>query len=105
MRRLIIRDFETVFAAGVDLLFTPTTPTPAFKAGEKTGDPVAMYLADIFVCPASLAGLPAISFPIGRDAGLPIGGQLMAPSFGESPMLSAAMTLEAAVDPIAEVFQ
>ena len=102
-RRLIIDDFERVFASGVDLLFTPTTPTPAFKAGEKTADPVQMYLADIFVCPASLAGLPALSLPIGRHDGLPIGGQLMAADFDEATMLSSAMALEAVLDPTAEV--
>jgi aspartyl-tRNA(Asn)/glutamyl-tRNA(Gln) amidotransferase subunit A len=102
-RRRIIDDFNKVFASGVDLLFTPTTPTPAFKAGEKTADPVAMYLADIFVCPASLAGLPAMSLPIGRDGGLPIGGQLMAADFDEASMLAAAMALEPALDATGEV--
>ena len=102
-RQLIIDDFTRVFASGVDLLFTPTTPTPAFKAGEKTDDPVQMYLADIFVCPASLAGLPALSLPVGRDEGLPIGGQLMAADFDEAAMLSAAMALEPALDATAEV--
>ena len=103
VRRLIIRDFDQVFAAGVDLLFTPTTPTPAFKAGEKTADPVAMYLADIFVCPASLAGLPALSLPVGRDLGLPVGGQLMAPAQDEAAMIAAAMALESELDATAEV--
>ncbi|HEY3934636.1 MAG TPA: Asp-tRNA(Asn)/Glu-tRNA(Gln) amidotransferase subunit GatA [Gemmatimonadales bacterium] len=103
VRRLIIDDFARVFAGGVDLLFTPTTPTPAFRAGEKTADPVAMYLADIFVCPASLAGIPALSLPVGRDQGLPIGGQLIAADWNESTMISAAMTLETALDAVAEV--
>jgi aspartyl-tRNA(Asn)/glutamyl-tRNA(Gln) amidotransferase subunit A len=103
VRGLIIRDFETVFGSGVDLLFTPTTPTPAFRAGEKTANPVEMYLADIFVCPASLAGIPALSIPVGRDAGLPIGGQLMAADFDEATMLAAAMALEAGIDATAEV--
>ena len=102
-RQLIIDDFTRVFASGVDLLFTPTTPTPAFKAGEKTGDPVQMYLADIFVCPASLAGLPALSLPVGRDQGLPLGGQLMAADFNESAMLTASMALESVIDATAEV--
>ena len=84
VRKLIADDFANVFADGVDLLFTPTTPTPAFKAGEKTADPVQMYLADVFVAPASLAGVPAMSLPIGRDQGLPIGGQLIARDFDES---------------------
>jgi aspartyl-tRNA(Asn)/glutamyl-tRNA(Gln) amidotransferase subunit A len=62
-----------------------------------------MYLADIFVCPASLAGIPALSIPVGRDAGLPIGGQLMAADFDEATMLAAAMALEAGIDATAEV--
>lgn len=103
VRRRIIADFDAVFGAGVDLLFTPTTPTPAFRAGEKTADPVTMYLADVFVCPASLAGIPAMSLPVGRSGGLPLGGQLMAPRFGEAVMLRAAQALEAALDGVAEV--
>ncbi len=103
VRRLIGDDFTQVFASGVDLLFTPTTPTPAFKAGEKTADPVQMYLADIFVAPASLAGLPAMSLPIGRDGGLPIGGQLIARDFDESTMLAAASVLESSLDALQEV--
>ncbi|HTL06355.1 MAG TPA: Asp-tRNA(Asn)/Glu-tRNA(Gln) amidotransferase subunit GatA [Gemmatimonadales bacterium] len=102
-RARIVADFRQVFASGVDLLFTPTTPTPAFRAGEKTDDPVAMYLADIFVCPASLAGLPALSLPLGRSGGLPLGGQLIAPAFEEARMLAVAKTLEASLDPLAEV--
>jgi aspartyl-tRNA(Asn)/glutamyl-tRNA(Gln) amidotransferase subunit A len=95
VRALIAQDFHRALGpGGVDLLLTPTTPTPAFKAGEKTGDPVAMYLADIFVCAISLAGLPAMSLPVGRDEGLPIGAQLIAPSFGEGRMLAAAAALE-----------
>ncbi|MEI2718990.1 MAG: amidase family protein [Gemmatimonadales bacterium] len=78
-------------------------PTPAFKAGEKTADPVQMYLADIFVAPASLAGVPAMSVPIGRDQGLPIGGQLIARNFDEATMLAVAEVLERATDAVAEV--
>lgn len=103
LRALITDDFRKVFASGVDFLFTPTTPTPAFKAGEKSDDPVAMYLADIFVCAVSLAGLPAMSVPIGRDEGLPIGGQIIAPYFEESAMLSVAGAMERAIDARAEV--
>ena len=101
-RTLIAEDFARAFAQGVDLLFTPTTPTPAFKAGEKTGDPVAMYLADIFVAPANLAGLPAVSLPLARSEGLPVGGQLIAPGFEEARMLALAGTLERHLDPGAE---
>ena len=94
VRALIAQDFRRAFDGGMDLLLTPTTPTPAFKAGEKTEDPVQMYLADIFVCPVNLAGLPALSLPVGRDGGLPIGAQLIAPDFGEARMLDAAAALE-----------
>lgn len=102
MRTLITKDFTDAFGQ-VDLLLTPTTPTPAFKAGDKTDDPVAMYLADIFVAGASLAGLPAMSLPAGRSDGLPVGLQLIAPAFGEAKMLSAAAALERAIDARAEV--
>jgi aspartyl-tRNA(Asn)/glutamyl-tRNA(Gln) amidotransferase subunit A len=97
MRALIAQDFRNVFDRGVDLLFTPSTPTPAFKAGEKMDDPVAMYLADIFTVTANLAGIPGITLPIGRVDGLPVGGQLLAPLFLEDEMLEAAFTLERAV--------
>jgi aspartyl-tRNA(Asn)/glutamyl-tRNA(Gln) amidotransferase subunit A len=97
MRGLIAQDFDRVFAQGVNFLFTPATPTPAFKAGERMDDPVAMYLADIFTVTANLAGLPAMTIPIGRVQGLPIGGQLIAPAFEESRMLGAALALESVV--------
>jgi len=103
VRRLIADDFATAFGSGVDVLLTPTTPTPAFRAGEKTADPVAMYLADVFVCPASLAGIPAMSLPAGRHQGLPVGVQLMAPAFDDEKMLAVALTLEPTLDPIGEV--
>ena len=107
-RRQIAADYARIFRgpgnpAGVDLLFTPTTPGPAFKAGEKTDDPVSMYLADIFVCTANLAWLPAMSLPIGRTEGLPIGGQLIAPHFEEARMIEAAKHLERRVDATGEV--
>ncbi|HXM38509.1 MAG TPA: Asp-tRNA(Asn)/Glu-tRNA(Gln) amidotransferase subunit GatA [Gemmatimonadales bacterium] len=97
MRALIAQDFRNVFDRGVDLLFTPTTPTPAFKAGEKLADPVAMYVSDIFTVTANLAGLPAISVPIGRAKGLPIGGQLIGQAFLEDEMLEAAYAVERVV--------
>jgi aspartyl-tRNA(Asn)/glutamyl-tRNA(Gln) amidotransferase subunit A len=103
VRALIAEDFRRVFESGVDLLLTPTTPTPAFKAGEKTGDPVAMYLADIFVCPISLAGLPAVSLPVGRSEGLPVGAQLIAPYFEDERLLAAAAAIEGAMPAEAEV--
>ena len=97
VRALIAQDFRNVFDRGVDLLFTPTTPTPAFKAGEKLADPVSMYLSDIFTVTANLTGLPAISIPIGRTKGLPIGGQFIGQAFLEDEMLEAAYALERAV--------
>jgi aspartyl-tRNA(Asn)/glutamyl-tRNA(Gln) amidotransferase subunit A len=103
VRALIAEDFRKVFASGVDLLLTPTTPTPAFRAGEKTEDPVAMYLADIFVCAISLAGLPAVSLPVGRSEGLPVGAQLIAPYFEDERLLAAAAVIERAIPAEAEV--
>ena len=103
VRALISDDFRKVFESGVDLLLTPTTPTPAFKAGEKTDDPVAMYYADIFVCAANLAGVPAMSLPVGRTGGLPLGGQLIGPALGDDLMLEVGAVLESALDPMAEV--
>ena len=103
MRTLIHRDFTDAFDGGVDFLLTPTTPTPAFKAGEKTDDPVTMYLADIFVAGASLTGLPAISIPAGRDEGLPIGMQLIGPAMSEPAMLAVSAAFESALDAQKEV--
>jgi aspartyl-tRNA(Asn)/glutamyl-tRNA(Gln) amidotransferase subunit A len=103
VRALIAEDFRQVFASGVDLLLTPTTPTPAFRAGEKIGDPVSMYLADVFVCAVSLAGLPAVSLPVGRSEGLPVGAQLIAPFFEDERLLAAAGAIERAVVADAEV--
>jgi len=93
VRALIKRDFANVFKSGVHLLFTPTTPTPAFELGAKS-DPYEMYLSDIFTCTANLAGVPAMSLPIGRVDGLPVGGQLMASHFEERQMFAAAFALE-----------
>jgi len=102
-RWLIAQDFDQAFAGGVDLLFTPSAPTTAFRAGEKLEDPVAMYLADVFSCPANLAWVTAMSVPVGRSNGLPVGGQFIGPQFGEARMLQAASVLERLVDPRAEV--
>jgi aspartyl-tRNA(Asn)/glutamyl-tRNA(Gln) amidotransferase subunit A len=102
-RGLIARDFQHVFDDGIDLLFTPTTPTTAFKAGERLDDPVAMYLQDVFVCSANLAGLPALSLPIGRAEALPIGGQLIAPAFREELLLDVADVLESLLESTEEV--
>jgi aspartyl-tRNA(Asn)/glutamyl-tRNA(Gln) amidotransferase subunit A len=96
VRTLIAHDFNRVFNSGVDVLFTPTTPSPAFKLGA-ISDPYEMYLSDIFTATANLAGVPAMSQPIGRVDGLPIGGQLMAAHFDEEKMFTAAYALEAAL--------
>ncbi len=94
VRTLIRRDFETVFQE-VDVIACPTTPTPAFKLGEKTNDPLAMYLADIYTLPASLAGLPAISVPCGlTEAGLPIGIQFIGRPCDEETAILAAQGCE-----------
>ncbi|HZS58322.1 MAG TPA: Asp-tRNA(Asn)/Glu-tRNA(Gln) amidotransferase subunit GatA [Gemmatimonadaceae bacterium] len=93
VRELITQDFRHVFASGVDVLFTPTTPTPAFKLGA-VSDPYEMYLNDIFTCTANLAGNPAISVPIGTVNGLPVGGQIIAPHFDEQTMFTAAYAVE-----------
>jgi aspartyl-tRNA(Asn)/glutamyl-tRNA(Gln) amidotransferase subunit A len=93
VRSLIAQDFANVFASGVHLLFTPTTPTPAFLLGSKS-DPYEMYLSDVFTCTANLAGVPAMSVPIGRVDGLPVGGQFIATHFDERQMFVAAYALE-----------
>ena len=95
VRTLIAQDFRDVFDAGVHLLFTPTTPTPAFEFGAKS-DPYEMYLNDIFTATANLAGVPAMSVPIGDIDGLPVGGQLIARHFDEQTMFRGAFALEAA---------
>ncbi|HUF30705.1 MAG TPA: Asp-tRNA(Asn)/Glu-tRNA(Gln) amidotransferase subunit GatA [Gemmatimonadaceae bacterium] len=97
VRTLITEDFRSTFDDGVDVLFTPTTPTTAFEIGSKTSDPYAMYLNDIFTATANLAGVPAMSVPIGRIDGLPVGGQLIAPHFDEQTMFAAAFALERAL--------
>lgn len=94
VRTLLTRDFLNAFTE-VDVVVGPMTPTPPFKLGEKTDDPVAMYLADIYSVAASLAGLPAISVPCGATAaGLPIGLQVMAPHFEEAILLRTAAAVE-----------
>jgi aspartyl-tRNA(Asn)/glutamyl-tRNA(Gln) amidotransferase subunit A len=90
VRTLIKRDFETAFEQ-VDLIACPSAPTTAFEIGAHKGDPLAMYLEDVFTLPASLAGLPGISFPVGFDAkGLPVGMQLLAPHFREEVLLQTS---------------
>lgn len=103
VRALLAQDFENAFAAGIDLLLTPTTPTPPFRAGEKADDPVAMYYSDVFVCGVNLAGLPALNLPVGCSEGLPVGAQLIAPAFQEERMLAVAALLETRIDAKSEV--
>lgn len=98
VRTLIKRDFDAAFGE-VDVIACPVTPTTAFKIGEKTDDPLAMYLSDVFTLPANLAGICGVSVPCGFDAaGLPIGLQLMGPAFGEEKILSAAAAYETATE-------
>jgi aspartyl-tRNA(Asn)/glutamyl-tRNA(Gln) amidotransferase subunit A len=85
---------QRAFDSGVHVLFTPTTPTTAFAPGAKS-DPYEIYLSDIFTVTANLAAVPAISVPIGKSNGLPVGGQFMAPRWHEGMMLRAAAALEA----------
>jgi aspartyl-tRNA(Asn)/glutamyl-tRNA(Gln) amidotransferase subunit A len=94
VRTLIIRDYEQSFER-FDVLVSPTSPTTAFRIGERADDPLAMYLSDIFTIPANLAGVPAITVPCGFDeAGLPVGLQFTAPVLGERVLFRAAAALE-----------
>ncbi len=94
VRRLIQDDFFTALGS-VDCLLMPTTPTTAFRHGEKIDDPLTMYLSDVYTVSANLAGVPAISIPCGRDrAGLPIGLQLIGKQFDEATILNAASAIE-----------
>lgn len=96
-RRRIVGDFEQVFAAGVDALFTPTTPTTAFPIGERVDDPVQMYLSDVFTVTANLAGIPGLSVPVGSLDGLPVGGQVLASWWREDTAVAVGAVLEATV--------
>ncbi len=94
VRTLLARDFDEAFRQ-VDAIVTPTTPTPAFKLGEKSDDPLAMYLADIYTVVADLVGVPGISVPCGQTkSGLPIGLQILGRHFDESTVLRAARAVE-----------
>ncbi len=97
VQSLIREEFDRAFHE-VDLVFAPTTPTPAFRFGEKLSDPLAMYLSDIYTISANLAGLPALSTPSWPTrSGLPVGAQLIGPSWSEGRLLRAARVLEEAV--------
>ena len=96
VRTRIAEDFRAAFER-VDLVVTPTSPTVAFKLGERTADPLAMYLSDYYTTPVSLAGIPAISIPCGLSEGLPVGLQIIGRAFSESGILQAAHALERAI--------
>jgi aspartyl-tRNA(Asn)/glutamyl-tRNA(Gln) amidotransferase subunit A len=97
VRTLIGRDFTAAFG-DTDVLVSPTTPTVAFPLGDRVGDPMAMYAADLCTLPASLAGVPAISVPCGLSDGLPVGLQIMAPALADDRCYLVAAALEAAQD-------
>ncbi|MFL5826658.1 MAG: Asp-tRNA(Asn)/Glu-tRNA(Gln) amidotransferase subunit GatA [Thermoleophilaceae bacterium] len=96
VRTKIADDFRDAFKR-VDFVVTPTSPTVAFKLGERTANPLAMYLSDYFTVPMSLAGIPAISIPCGLSEGLPVGLQIAGPAFSENRVLDAAYALEQAI--------
>jgi len=94
VRALIAQDFRDAFTK-VDAIVTPTSPVPAFKLGERTNDPLQMYLADIYTVTGSLAGIPGISVPCGKVCGkLPVGLQIFGPAFGETRVLQLAHAFE-----------
>jgi len=97
VRRLIADDFAKAYQK-CDVILTPTSPTVAFKFGDKTSNPLAMYLCDVFTIPTNLAGHAAMSVPFGTgEAGLPVGVQVLAPALGEAPMFRVAAELERAL--------
>ena len=99
VRTLIRNDFARAFDGGIDVIVAPTAPTTAFRLGEKLGDPLQMYLSDVFTISINLAGLPALSLPCGFDAaGLPIGLQIIGPPFDEETVLRAAYAYEHATE-------
>ncbi|MBX7136437.1 MAG: Asp-tRNA(Asn)/Glu-tRNA(Gln) amidotransferase subunit GatA [Oligoflexia bacterium] len=99
VRTLIANDFRTAFAKHCDLIVCPTAPTTAFKIGEKSSDPLAMYLNDIFTIPVNLAGLPGMSIPCGFDQkGLPVGLQLIGKPWDEAGLLKTAYAYESETD-------
>ena len=98
VRTLILNDFTAAFRE-VDVLAGPTSPTAAFRIGEKSDDPLQMYLSDIFTISVNLAGVPGLSLPCGfTAAGLPIGLQLIGPAFGEETLLRTGHAYQLATD-------
>jgi aspartyl-tRNA(Asn)/glutamyl-tRNA(Gln) amidotransferase subunit A len=96
VRTVISREFASAFER-FDVLVSPTSPTVAFKLGEKTENPLAMYLADVLTIPPNMAGLPSLSIPCGLSGGLPVGLQLIGPQFSENTLFRAAHALERAI--------
>ncbi len=96
VRTVVSRELAEIFTKA-DFIATPTSPTVAFRLGERTADPLAMYLSDLFTIPMSLAGTPAISIPSGLSEGLPVGLQICGPAFSENRILDAAHALERAI--------
>jgi aspartyl-tRNA(Asn)/glutamyl-tRNA(Gln) amidotransferase subunit A len=96
VRTVISREFAAAFES-FDVLVSPTSPTVAFKLGEKTENPVAMYLADVLTIPPNMAGLPSLSIPCGLSEGLPVGLQLIGPQFSENTLFRASHALESAI--------
>jgi aspartyl-tRNA(Asn)/glutamyl-tRNA(Gln) amidotransferase subunit A len=96
VRTKIAEDFRAAFER-FDFLVTPTSPTVAFRLGERTADPLAMYMSDYCTVPMSLAGIPAISIPVGLAGGLPVGFQIAGPAFSENAILDASYALERAI--------
>ena len=94
---MLKKEFAEVFN-GVDVIAMPTSPVPAFSIGEKSSDPLAMYLADIFTVPVNIVGVPAISIPSGKtDAGLPLGIQFIAPHMREDVLFTIGKDFESAI--------
>ena len=94
VRKLIKNDFDKCFR-NIDAILTPSTPSSAFKVGEKTNDPISMYLNDIFTVPVNLAGIPAISIPAGHDnQGRPLGLQVISKALEEQKILNIAFSME-----------
>jgi aspartyl-tRNA(Asn)/glutamyl-tRNA(Gln) amidotransferase subunit A len=95
VRTLIKGDFDALWATGIDAIVAPTSPTVAFRFGERMADPVSMYLSDACTLPANVAGLPGISIPAGLSEGLPVGLQLIGPAWSEARLLALARGYEA----------
>jgi aspartyl-tRNA(Asn)/glutamyl-tRNA(Gln) amidotransferase subunit A len=97
VRTVIKREFDAAFER-FDVLVSPTSPTVAFRLGEKTENPLAMYLSDVLTIPPNMAGLPGLSIPCGLSDGLPVGLQLIGPQFSENTLFRAGHALERALE-------